>query len=82
MVSTMQKYAEQFLAEFSRIVPEDGSSTVLDVYPYLPDYTATVVSNILFGISFDKSVKRTFGLIRELTFIANQAQPFNIRGEQ
>ncbi|KAL0457112.1 UNVERIFIED_CONTAM: 7-deoxyloganic acid hydroxylase [Sesamum latifolium] len=82
MVSTMQKYAEQFVDEFSRIVPKDGSSTVFDVYPYLPRYAAAVVSSTLFGISFTESMKRTFDLIRELTFIGNQAQPFNIRGEQ
>ncbi|KAL0348925.1 UNVERIFIED_CONTAM: 7-deoxyloganic acid hydroxylase [Sesamum angustifolium] len=81
MVSTMQKYAEQFLDEFSRS-PKGWVVDSVGCLPYLPDYTATVVSNILFGIPFDNSVKRTFGLIRELTFIANQAQPFNIRGEQ
>ncbi|KAL0414444.1 UNVERIFIED_CONTAM: Secologanin synthase [Sesamum radiatum] len=82
MVPIMQKSCERILEEWSRVVPNDGSSTVFDVYPDLPDYSATVVSNALFGIPFTESVKRTFLLIRELTFIALHAHPFSIRGEQ
>ncbi|KAL0376695.1 UNVERIFIED_CONTAM: cytochrome [Sesamum calycinum] len=82
MVPIMQKSGERILQEWNKLVPNDGSPTVFDIYPYLPDYSATVLANSLFGIPFTESVKRTFHLIRELTFIALHAQPFSIKGEQ
>ncbi|KAL0348924.1 UNVERIFIED_CONTAM: 7-deoxyloganic acid hydroxylase [Sesamum angustifolium] len=82
MVPIMQKSGERILQQWNKLVPNDGSPTVFDIYPYLPDYSATVLANSLFGIPFTESVKRTFHLIRELTFIALHAQPFSIKGEQ
>ncbi|PIN09027.1 Cytochrome P450 CYP4/CYP19/CYP26 subfamily [Handroanthus impetiginosus] len=69
MVSTMQKLCEEILDEWSNKVPTNGSPGDIDVFPYLPDYTGSVV-------------KRTFSIISELTLLANQAQPFSIPGEQ
>ncbi|GFP86064.1 cytochrome p450 72a13 [Phtheirospermum japonicum] len=82
MVATMQSECEKILDEWSSIVPEDGSPGVVDIFPYLPDYTGSVVSHELFSTPFTTTVKKAFNIISELTLIANQAQPFSIPGEQ
>ncbi|KAL3619167.1 hypothetical protein CASFOL_036737 [Castilleja foliolosa] len=82
MVATMQSECEKILDEWSNIVPKDGSPGEVDVFPYLPDYTGSVVSYTLFSTRFTTAVKRTFNIISELTLVANQAQPFSIPGEQ
>ncbi|PIM97216.1 Cytochrome P450 CYP4/CYP19/CYP26 subfamily [Handroanthus impetiginosus] len=82
MVSRMQKQCEEILDEWSNKIPTDGSPGDIDVFPYLPDYTGSVVSHTLFSMPFNGLAKRTFSSISELTLLANQAQPFNIPGEQ
>ncbi|KAK6161480.1 hypothetical protein DH2020_004861 [Rehmannia glutinosa] len=82
MVATMQRQCDNILDEWSSKVPKDGSPAVVDVFPYLPDYTGSVVSYTLFSTPFDGLVKRTFNIISELTLLANQAQPFSVPGEQ
>ncbi|KAG8370313.1 hypothetical protein BUALT_Bualt14G0103900 [Buddleja alternifolia] len=82
MVGTMQKQCEEILEEWSNMIPKDGSPGMIDVFPYLPDYTGSVVSHTLFTTPFQGIVKRTFNIISELTLLANQAQPFSVPGEQ
>ncbi|KAL3639426.1 hypothetical protein CASFOL_017333 [Castilleja foliolosa] len=59
MVATMQRQCEKILDEWSSIVPNDGSPGVVDIFPYLPDYTGSVVSYTLFSTPFTSAVKRT-----------------------
>ncbi|KAL3812533.1 hypothetical protein ACJIZ3_013801 [Penstemon smallii] len=81
MVPIMQEQCENILNEWKEMVPQDGHALV-DVFPYCPDYTGSVVSHSLFSLPFEGTVKRTFNIISELTLLANQAQPFTIPGEQ
>ncbi|KAK4478150.1 hypothetical protein RD792_017429 [Penstemon davidsonii] len=81
MVPIMQQQCENILNEWKNMVPKDGHALV-DVFPYLVEYTGPVVSRSLFSVPFDETIKRAFNMISELTLIANQAQPFSIPGEE
>ncbi|XP_011091090.1 cytochrome P450 CYP72A219-like [Sesamum indicum] len=82
IVATMHTQATEILDEWSSTIPKDGSSHVVDVYPYFKHFTGCVVSYALFSSTPTPLVKRTFNIISELTHISNQSQPFSIPGEQ
>ncbi|GER43567.1 cytochrome P450, partial [Striga asiatica] len=82
MVPAMQCCTENIVNQWKNKIGDDGTC-VVDVLPYLEDYSGTMVSQSLFHATFNDEMRRNFHYLRDLTIMTDTAsKPLNFPGSE